>query len=273
MKRGAWRPVVQGVTENRTRLSTHACTSTTKYLRARNRTDIQSRQVKKTWLFHGESLPRGILPSFQITTSLFFYLISRVSFQHTASLATLSNFKVTQLLPCFFHSPYLSLGLEVITLCLQQGWERLRPTPGVISAHSEDWPVVGTGVVCRQTSSTSKVQRDSPGLHSAISVKSQGLKSSPSLQQVCSPCRLLVSHFLGLLQALPLTAPDLTAKLGSYSSSWPLEYAVGQPCREYRTFTRSLLGLGYMDSTFPLRSLGHHVSFELPRKRLAWKTG
>ena len=35
---------------------------------------------KKTWLFHGESLPRGILPSFQITTLLFFYLASRVSF-------------------------------------------------------------------------------------------------------------------------------------------------------------------------------------------------
>lgn len=78
--------------------------------------------------------------------------------------------------------------------------------------------------------------------------KSRGLKSSPSLQQVYSPCSLL-----WLLQVLLLlAAPGLTARLGRYSSNWPLEYAAGQPYGECRTFPRSLPGLVYMDSLFPL---------------------
>lgn len=61
------------------------------------------------------------------------------------------------------------------------------------------------------------------------------------------------TDFLGLLQVLlPLTAPSLTARRGSYSSNWPLEYAAGRPDWEGRTFPRSLLGLVNMGSSFHL---------------------
>lgn len=149
----------------------------------------------------------------------------------------------------------LFLAFFTLHVCLWYLWK----LPAICRAkRREQDPLLGSFLSSLKISQrwaqhpASKRPLDSPGLFAAF-LKSKGLKSSPSLQYGWNPCSILSTDLLGLLQVLfPLTVPDFTARLGSYSSNWPLEYAADQPYRECRTFTRSLSGLSYMDLSFPL---------------------
>lgn len=125
----------------------------------------------------------------------------------------------SHLLPYFPHFLCLSLGISRGYSFLQKGCERQTPAPEIASVQSEH---------CADPPAWALPQHSPGGPSAAIFfeafAKFKGLENSPLVFKAWSPQSSHTPAGTSFI-ILPLTAPHLTATLGSYFCNWPLEYA------------------------------------------------